>query len=122
MRAHYVTEAELQQLQSVGVALPSGVGVIESSAQAFPSFILHHLPPWVGGIVLGTLFVTILGGASGLSLGAATIVVRDILPNRWEGKGKLVYYRGCIALLLVGAVVVSLTVRSTFINDLGFLS
>lgn len=122
MRAHYVTADELQMLQAAGAELPAGVGVIESSAQAFPSFILHHLPPWVGGIVLGTLFVTVLGGASGLSLGAATIVVRDILPNRWKNKGKLVYYRSTIALLLLVAVGISLTVRGTFINDLGFLS
>lgn len=122
MRAHYVTVAELESLTAMGASLPEGIGVIQNSAQAFPCFILYQLPPWIGGVMLGTLFVTVLGGASGLSLGAATIVVRDILPNRWKGKTKLVYYRTTIAILLMVAVVVSLSVRSAFINDLGFLA
>ena len=61
MRGHYVTAAELTALQAAGGSLPDGVGVIENSAQAFPAFILQHMPAWIGGIMLGTLLINILG-------------------------------------------------------------
>ena len=79
MRGHYVTAAELAALQAAGERLPDGIGVIENSAQTFPAFILQHMPAWIGGIMLGTLLINILGCASGLSLGAATILVRDVV-------------------------------------------
>lgn len=81
MRGHYVTAAELAALQAAGESLPDGIGVIENSAQTFPAFILQHMPAWIGGIMLGTLLINILGCASGLSLGAATILVRDVVQN-----------------------------------------
>lgn len=129
MRAHYVTNIEWQSLQATGQALPGGVGILANSAEAFPTFIMNHLPNWVGGIVLGTLFVTILGGGSGLALGAATIMVRDVLDVIKLRRQKTVaednstksYQLSIVALLLVG-IVVALSIHDTFINDLGFLS
>ena len=88
MRGHYVTAAELTALQAAGESLPEGIGVIENSAQTFPAFILQHMPAWIGGIMLGTLLINILGCASGLSLGAATILVRDVVQNVLSAKGK----------------------------------
>ncbi len=44
MRGHYVTSTEAAALQNAGIALPDGVGVLENSLQAFPTFILAHLP------------------------------------------------------------------------------
>ena len=81
MRGHYVTADEFAALQAAGESLPEGIGILENSAQAFPTFILNHMSPWLGGIVLGALLINILGCASGLSLGAATIVVRDVTEN-----------------------------------------
>lgn len=125
MRGHYVTTDELAAMQQVGEALPAGIGVIENSAQAFPAFILRHLPAWLGGIMLGTLLINILGCGSGLSLGVATILVRDVYSNLLKGASRLsglLQMRLSIAAVLTVAVVVALLCNNTFINDLGFLS
>jgi len=110
-----------------------------------------YLPAWLGGIMLGTLLINIIGCGSGLSLGAATILVRDVYSNlsalrrrRKAAQGQtsaapsrtplglpdaeanasrqLLQTRLSIVGLLAVAVVVALSVRGTFINDLGFLS
>lgn len=140
MRGHYITASELAALQNAGQPLPDGVGVIGSSLQAFPTFVLDCLPPWIGGIALGAMLVNILGCGSGLALGAATILVRDVYSNiRLLKVGKvvgrrlpckaviighspLVQTRLSIVGLLCLAVVVALSIKDTFINDLGFLS
>lgn len=145
MRGRCLTADEAQALLAAGGAIPEGVVVIESTAQVFSEFVLRYCPPLLGGIVLGTLFVTVLGGGGGLALGAATIVVRDVWGNlaRWmaqhkgalhgsnaigalnsnattsEGAGR---YRFVIVLIAVSAVAISLLVKNSFINDLGFLS
>lgn len=129
MRGHYVTSAEQQALAAAGVALPQGIGVIDTSLQAFPAFVIHHLPSWLGGIALGAMIVNILGCGSGLSLGAATILVRDVYPSvrsifhkRNNSSSQLTLTRLSIVGLLTLAVAIALSVRGTFINDLGFLS
>lgn len=123
MRGHYVTAAELEAL---GGVLPEGMALMESSAQTFPLFVLHHLPKLFGGIVLGTLLITIVGGGSGLSLGVATILFRDVMvrmrPALKESKHNLTVTRGVIVAILVVAVVVAHRFSGSFINDLGFLS
>lgn len=129
MRGHYVTGDELKALQAAGETLPAGLGVIENSAQAFPAFILKHLPAWLGGLMLGTMLINILGCGSGLSLGAATILVRDVYGNFKRRMGiqssplsQLAQTRLSIAGILVMAFLGAVTFRGAFINDLGFLS
>ncbi len=125
MRGHYVTADEWAAMQQAGEALPDGIGVIENSAQAFPAFILRHLPAWLGGIMLGTLLINILGCGSGLALGVATILVRDVYSNLRRGVSRLsqlLQVRLSIAIVLTVAVVVALLCNNSFINDLGFLS
>lgn len=129
MRGHYITAAELNALQAAGQTLPTGVGVIETSLQAFPAFVLNHMPAWLGGIALGAMIVNILGCGSGLSLGAATILVRDIYPSvhtllriKRPIRSQLTLTRFSIIGLLMLAMVVALSVKGAFINDLGFLS
>ena len=128
MRGHYVTSTEATALQNAGIALPDGVGVLENSLQAFPTFILTHLPDWLGGIALGTLLINILGCASGLVLGAATILTRDVYGNlltvlkRTPRMGLLAQTRISIVALLALGVVTAHFVQGAFLNDLGFLS
>jgi len=129
MRGHYVTTDEIAALQAAGETLPTGLGVIENSAQAFPAFILNHLPAWLGGLMLGTMLINILGCGSGLSLGAATILVRDVYGNFKRRMGmtksplsQLAQTRLSIVGILTTAVIATLLFHSTFINDLGFLS
>ena len=129
MRGHYVTAEELAALQTAGETLPTGVGVIGDSAQAFPAFVLRHLPAWLGGLMLGTMLINILGCGSGLSLGAATILVRDVYGNFKRRMGitssplsQLSQTRLSIVGILTLAFLAAITFHSTFINDLGFLS
>ena len=128
MRGHYVTAAEAAALQQAGESLPLGVGVLENSLQAFPAFILAHMPAWLGGIALGTLLINILGCGSGLVLGAATILTRDVYSNlqtllkRRLPLGQLAQTRLSIVLLLLLGIVAAHFMRGSFINDLGFLS
>ena len=128
MRGHYVTTAEAAALQQAGERLPDGIGVLENSLQAFPTFILSHLPAWLGGIALGAMLINILGCGSGLVLGAATILTRDVhgnllsLLHRTPRLSQLAQTRLSIILLLALGVVAAHFMRGSFINDLGFLS
>ena len=129
MRGHYITADELAMMKQCGETIPTGIGVMDSSALAFPVFVLEHLPAWLGGLLLGTMLINILGCGSGLSLGASTILVRDGYGNlkRRLGMGDsplspLTQTRLSIVGILVMAFLVAITFSGTFINDLGFLS
>ena len=118
MRAHYLTIDEANALAAVGKEIPSGLGVMMSSAQAFPVFVTNHMPKFLGGIVLGTLLITIIIGGSGLTLGASTIMVKDVFkPNN-----KLLVSRITIVGIQTVAVIVAASFSGHYINDLGFLS
>jgi len=126
MRNHYITTAEIAALAAIGEAVPAGLRELSSTAQAFPVFVVNHLPPLFSGIVLGTLFITILGGGSGLSLGAATILVNDVFKrlftNLTDPVRVLKVTRLTIFGVLAAATAVALGVPGTVINDMGFLS
>lgn len=126
MRAHYITEAELNSLIAIGKDIPEGVGVIATSAQAFPMFVTNHLPNFLGGIVLGTLLITVIIGGSGLTLGASTILVKDVfiaLSSKFkESKQNLMITRTTIVTILLLSVIVAASFSGSYINDLGFLS
>jgi len=50
-------------------------------ASAFPQFVLNYMDPWLGGIVLSTLLVAVVGTGAGLVLGISTIFTKDIYKN-----------------------------------------
>lgn len=129
MRGHYITSAELAGIERMGGTVPAGIGVIDGSALAFPVFVLEHLPAWLGGLLLGTMLINILGCGSGLSLGASTILVRDVYGNLKRRLGmtssplsQLAQTRWSIVGILLMAFIVAILFNGTFINDLGFLS
>lgn len=128
MRGHYITASEATALQAAGEQLPDGIGILENSLQTFPTFILAHLPAWLGGIALGTLLINILGCGSGLVLGAATILTKDVYGNlsalmhRTPRLGQLAQTRLSIIGLLMLGILAAHFVQGSFINDLGFLS
>ena len=126
MRGHYVTAEELELLTAAGQTLPENIGVMATTAQAFPLFITHRMPEFLGGIVLGTLLITIIIGGSGLTLGSSTILVRDVFmkinPSLSESSKNLMVSRLTIVGILLMSVFVAATFSGSFINDLGFLS
>ena len=129
MRGHYITADELAMMKQCGETIPAGIGVMDSSALAFPVFVLEHLPAWLGGLLLGTMLINILGCGSGLSLGASTILVRDVYGNLKRRLGMkdsplspLTQTRLSIVGILMMAFIVAILFNGSFINDLGFLS
>ena len=126
MRGHYVTVEEMNVLVESGRNLPENIGVMTTTAQAFPLFITHCMPEFLGGIVLGTLLITIIIGGSGLTLGSSTILVRDVFmkirPSLKESSKNLAVSRLTIIGILLMSVFVAATFSGSFINDLGFLS
>ena len=48
---------------------------------ALTTFVTAHMPPLVAGIILGALFIAVVGTGAGLSLGIATIVNNDIVKK-----------------------------------------
>jgi solute:Na+ symporter, SSS family len=131
MRGHYVTQAEYDAMISAGQSIPAGIGVMASSSQAFPLFVMNHIPKLLGGILLGTFLIAVIGGGSGLSFGVATIMVRDIFSRFSRRVGKSLEFgstnylkimRYTIIGILSLAIIVSLLTSGSFINDLGFLS
>ena len=126
MRGYYVTADELNLITEAGQTLPENIGVMATTAQAFPLFITHCMPEFLGGIVLGTLLITIIIGGSGLTLGSSTILVRDVFmkikPSLKESSVNLKVSRLTIVGILLMSVLVAATFSGSFINDLGFLS
>lgn len=126
MRGHCVTAAEAAALIHSGAGIPHGMFTIANSAQVFPQFVIHYLPPLFGGIVLGTLFITVVGGGAGLSFGVSTIIVNDILGRMRKkvrsATSQLVLIRTILVLVLAAGGAVALLMPSAMINDFGFLS
>ena len=54
-------------------------GIVAKTALTF--FVTEYMPPLVGGLVLGALFIAVVGTGAGLALGVATVLKRDILPT-----------------------------------------
>lgn len=126
MRGHCITADEVAALDAAGQAVPEDLIQIATTSQVFPTFILHYMPPLFGGIVLGTLLITIVGGGAGLSLGVATIAIDDIgrrLTRKLDApKLRLVATRLAIVVVLAVSALVATMVPSAVINDFGYLS
>lgn len=46
--------------------------------EALPLFVLQYLPHWLGGIVIATLIISVIGTGAGLVLGISTMLSQDI--------------------------------------------
>lgn len=126
MRTQCITTAEVNALLAAGQVIPTGLLQLDNTAQVFPAFVLHYMPKFLGGITLGTLLITVVGGGAGLSLGVATIFVHDIVerltPSIKSTVHELYLIRTSIVVVLIASAVVTLSIPNSVINDLGFLS
>lgn len=84
-------------------ALYAGV----TAKTALTAFITAHLPPLPAGIILGTLFITVVGTGAGITLGISTMLTNDIwgqlVPRFRQPKAKAVLSKLMIALVLAVA-------------------
>lgn len=126
MRSHCMTTAEITALLEAGKSIPEGMIEIAGTSQVFPAFVMNYMPKFVGGIVLGTLLITVIAGGAGLSLGVASILVNDIFckisKQLADVKKKLYVTRITIVVILCFAAAIALVVPGAIINDFGFLS
>lgn len=51
-----------------------------TSKIALTYFVTEYMPPILGGIVLGALFIAVVGTGAGLALGIASVIRKDVLP------------------------------------------
>jgi SSS family solute:Na+ symporter len=94
--------------------------------QAFPMFILEYMPPLLGGIVLATLFIAVVGTGAGLSLGISSIINNDIIRRIThkfdEPKKKLLISRVLILIVLALGLILTVVGVGDLILQFGFMS
>ncbi|MCL1872929.1 MAG: sodium:solute symporter family protein [Clostridiales bacterium] len=93
---------------------------------AFPQFIIDQLPPLLGGVVLATLLIAVIGTGAGLALGFATTLTNNIylkfFNKQKSGPKTLLVMRLLIVFALAVAVIFTLGNLKSVILSWGFLS
>ena len=88
---------------------------------ALTAFATTYLPPVLSGLLLGTLFIAVVGTGAGLAMGISTIIRRDIL-QRFSDRvanpktGSLVGKAIIVLTLLLGVVLSSCSLGDTILN------
>ncbi|MFX4262694.1 sodium:solute symporter family protein [Pelotomaculum propionicicum] len=94
-------------------------------ASSLPLFLLLHLNPWIGGAALGTLLVSLFLTGSALTLGASTVLAKDIygkIRSRAGDREMLLISRALVLLVGAGCLVFMLFTTGTLILKWAFLS
>jgi SSS family solute:Na+ symporter len=103
-------------------ALYAGV----TAKTALTTFVTAHMPAPVAGVILGALFITVVGGGAGLSLGVATIVQNDIIKDRFPRltgqKAQDALSKTLIAAVLIAAGFLSCGALGDTILQFAFMS
>lgn len=93
---------------------------------ALTSFVVEYMPPVFSGIVLGTLFVAVVGTGAGLALGISFIINEDIvnrLTHKFDGAVKQrLLGKTWIVLILILACVLSCGSLGDLILGFAFMS
>ena len=92
-----------------------------------PTYLSAHLPPWIGGVALGGVMLSIVGSIGGLSLGVGTMIANDIIARAFsvtdEGKKLLLVRLLCHhtekVIQIVGHLHIVDPVYEPGIDDLG---
>ena len=96
------------------------------AAEALPTFVMSYLPPWFGGIVLGTLLVAVIGTGAGLTLGISTMLTKDIykkLISPQASDQKLMYVSKGLIVAVAALTLLFVTGNlKSMILQWGFLS
>ncbi len=88
---------------------------------ALTSFVLEYLPGLLGGLVLGTLFIAVVGTGAGLAMGISTIVRRDIVfhfTDRYQDpkKNARLSHVLILAVLVIGCLMSTGKLGDTILN------
>lgn len=97
-----------------------------AAKQALTQFVMMHMPPVLGGVVLATLLVAVVGTGAGLALGISSMIGDDIVKKFTrkldDPKRKLVFSRVCILVILSLACVCSTGKLGDTILNFAFMS
>ena len=95
-------------------------------ALAFPTFVIDHFPPLLGGVALASLLIAVTGTGAGLALGFASTMTNNIylrfINKNASGKQTLIVMRALILSALGLAVLVAVANLGSIILAWGFLS
>lgn len=96
------------------------------SGQAFPLFIINNVPPLLGGVILATLLLALVGTGSGMALGFGTIITNDIYKvyfnKNVSSKGELIVTRTVIFISLLASALFTFGNVKSAILKWGFMS
>ncbi len=94
--------------------------------EAFPLFLIDHLNPILSGVSIATVLISSMATAAGLSLGIATMFVKDFYNNikseNSDDKKQIALLRMSIVFIGCMTLIVVLNNRNSMILDWGFLS
>ena len=109
----------------VGMYMKLFLPDIPSSA-AMPQFVIHCVPGFLGGVILATLLIAIIGTGAGLALGISSMVSRDIYKVYFRPQAtdreNLRFSRLVILAVLLSAALFSMGEVGSMILNWSFLS
>ena len=114
-------------LAGIFVGLYMRIHMPETEASAvLPRFVLTCLPDFLGGVILATLLIALVGTGAGLALGVSSMLCNDIYkalfrPNA-TGKECLRFSRCMIVLILAAAALFGMGEVGSMILSWSFLS
>lgn len=99
-------------------------GIVSKTALTY--FITQYMPPVLSGIVLGALFIAVVGTGAGLALGISVVIKKDIMPEIKhivkEKLYKMVTEKKLIVVVLLLACVLSMGPLGDTILNFSFMS
>lgn len=99
---------------------------LENAKFAFPTFILDNMPPLIGGVIIATLLIAVVGTGSGLALGISTIINQDIVQRATKKfaapEKSMLVTRACIIVILFVACFFTTGKLGDIILDFSFMS
>lgn len=103
-------------------------GIVSKTALTY--FITQYMHPLLGGVVLGTLFIAVVGTGAGLVLGIAIILKRDVLSHAVRGFKENIFRKitekitekKLIVLILLLACILSIGPLGDTILNFAFMS
>lgn len=109
----------------IGLYMCINFPMIESG-QAFPLFIINNMPPFIGGAVLATLLIALVGTGAGMALGFGTVITKDIykkyINKNADSKRELTVTRIVIIVSLILSAFFTLGNLKSAVLKWGFMS
>lgn len=89
-----------------------------------PVFLAEHLPPWLGGVALGGVMLSIVGSIGGLALGIGTMLTNDILARVLpvRGEKQLLLSRAVVLAVVIAACAAAIANPDAQVLILNYLS